>query len=963
MRMKASVFRFCHFVTFMIVYQACIAQEMVSKSLPTERFLPSANLHHVARDSEGYMWYATEDGVCRDNGYQVDVFRRDYRHPDFWRSNYMVEFAIGLDDKIWVVTLDGLYYIDKTDYRAREVVHDSIQPHLLDNVCVSSDSSVWVLSGRHVFRLSSEGYVRKVYYLNHQSDDGHYSSVIHEDSKRRLWLYECHGGVRRYDAKTDSFVRCAWDCPNEPHGGFYEDKRNRCFWIGTWGNGIIKYVLGKTDADHQVIMQPCTYEGRTLSESKGKVIDFTCDGKTIWCAAMDGFYAYDIKDDGTLSPRPIDHLLPPGKKVFAAPYTDAQKNIWVASYSPRTFILSPREEGWQRFAIPPVQRETGVEMMVESAVRDTDEMVWLWHLRFGLVLWNPLTDETNIVLDRQHQSMGSALLERRGAGNVWSAEGSKVVMLWHEGMRVQRQEVVDVKCPIRCLLDAGNKGLWIGTDSGIFYYDSTTSVLRPYAEQLGSVTCMHLSKNGQHLYFLSSEKGVGMVNIREDAVRWLPKPSKERFTSLAVSSADELWIGTDMGSVYHYDASLDSLLRDSDASLADGSGIMQLALDGKGHLWVLASQSLKEYSPHHKTFRMIQADDDGVDLDYFLCMGVSSDDWEENIYVGGAGGLCLFVPTVALDERESMPVPVFTSVVVGGVKRILCRGEGEVRLSPDDVSLYVNFSTLDHLNSDHITYAYQLRRKGSLEGVWIILPTGKNTVHFAALPQGEYELLVKATDRYGNWGDDVAQLSVIRLPAWWETWWSYTLYIIIGVLIVTSILYFYFRSRMQRMEIERLVALAQEMRKGQMIHETEKGAEEGGLTLSEETLQDAIRQEGNEHTQASPAPVLSKEDLKMLQRAKEKVENHLDAPDYTTEQFASDMCMSRMSLYRKLQRTTGQTPTEFVRMVRLHAAAEMLRTDGMPVSEVASRSGFSSPSYFTKCFKEAFGVLPGEYRR
>jgi AraC-like DNA-binding protein len=116
-------------------------------------------------------------------------------------------------------------------------------------------------------------------------------------------------------------------------------------------------------------------------------------------------------------------------------------------------------------------------------------------------------------------------------------------------------------------------------------------------------------------------------------------------------------------------------------------------------------------------------------------------------------------------------------------------------------------------------------------------------------------------------------------------------------------------------------------------------------------------------SKAAPAPVLSKEDLKLLQRAKEKVESHLADSDYTTEQFASDMCMSRMSLYRKLQRITGQSPTEFVRMVRLHVAAEMLRTDGMPVSEVASRSGFASPSYFTKCFKEAFGVLPGEYRR
>ena len=953
--MKRLILKLGHFVTFIILYQVCQSQEMVLKVLPTEHFLPSANLHHVACDGEGYMWYATEDGVCRDNGYQVDVFRRNYRHPDFFRSNYVVEFAIGLDDKIWVATSDGIYYIDKQDYRAHEVVHESIQPHLLHNVCVTSDSSVWVISERNIVRLSADGQVRKVYRLNNRGNGKHYASVIHEDSKHRFWLYECSGGVQRYDAELDLFVSCAWNCPEEPHGGFFEDRRNRCFWIGTWGCGIVKYVLGETDANHQVVLQPCTYEGHTLGESKGKVIDFTCDGKTIWCAAMDGFYAYDITDEGTLVPRPIDHLLPPGKKVFAAPYTDAQKNIWVASYSPRTFILSPHEEGWRRFAIPSVQQKTGVEMMVENALRDADGMVWMWHLRFGLVLWNPSSGETSIVLANQHQSMGSSLLERHEAGCVWSAEGSKVVLLRHEGMHVQSHEVVDVGHPIHCLLDAGNNNLLIGTAAGLFSYDVTRAVLRPYGKEQATVARMCLSKNGQKLYFIDSERGAGEVDTRSGAVRWLPKPPAERFTALAVSPSDELWLATDMGSVYHHAVSSDTLLRDSIASFADGSGIIQLSVDGKGHLWVLASQSLMEYSPHHKTFRMIKADDDGVDLDYFLCMGVNSNHWDEGVYVGGAGGLCLFAPTAALDERKPMPMPVFTSVVVGGKKRILCRGEHEVVLSADDVSLYVNFSTLDHLHADRITYAYQLRRKGTAETGWTILPAGQNTANFTALPKGEYDLLVKATDRYGNWGDEVAGLSVVRLPAWWETWWSYTLYILTGVLLVASILYFHFRSRMQRLEIERLVVLAQEMRKSQLL----LGAEGSNQAPSEDAKPDALMAAD---AKECPSKTLSKEDRKLLARAKDKVEGHLSDLNYTTEAFASDMCMSRMSLYRKLQRTTGQTPTGFVRMVRLNAAAEMLRTDGMPVAEVARRAGFDSPSYFTKCFKEAFGVLPVRFR-
>ena len=72
--------------------------------------------------------------------------------------------------------------------------------------------------------------------------------------------------------------------------------------------------------------------------------------------------------------------------------------------------------------------------------------------------------------------------------------------------------------------------------------------------------------------------------------------------------------------------------------------------------------------------------------------------------------------------------------------------------------------------------------------------------------------------------------------------------------------------------------------------------------------------------------------------------------------------MSRMNLYRKLQSLTGQTPSEFVRAIRLKKGAQMLASGIPTVAEVADRVGFSTPSYFSKCFKEMFGVLPTQYK-
>lgn len=92
------------------------------------------------------------------------------------------------------------------------------------------------------------------------------------------------------------------------------------------------------------------------------------------------------------------------------------------------------------------------------------------------------------------------------------------------------------------------------------------------------------------------------------------------------------------------------------------------------------------------------------------------------------------------------------------------------------------------------------------------------------------------------------------------------------------------------------------------------------------------------------------------------IEQHLGDGEYGVEQLAQDLCMERTGLYKKLTALTHTTPVAFIRSIRLHHAAVLLQEGRLSVNEIAERTGFSSPSYFTKCFKKEFGVLPSEYR-
>jgi signal transduction histidine kinase/DNA-binding response OmpR family regulator/ligand-binding sensor domain-containing protein len=102
-------------------------------------------------------------------------------------------------------------------------------------------------------------------------------------------------------------------------------------------------------------------------------------------------------------------------------------------------------------------------------------------------------------------------------------------------------------------------------------------------------------------------------------------------------------------------------------------------------------------------------------------------------------------------------------------------------------------------------------------------------------------------------------------------------------------------------------------------------------------------------------------DKKLIQDALRHIENNIDNASYSVEQLSKDLFMDRTGLYRKLSAIVGQTPSEFIRSVRLKRAAQLL-VEGLPVAEVASKVGFGTTSYFTKCFQDEFGIKPSQYK-
>jgi ABC-type sugar transport system substrate-binding protein/DNA-binding response OmpR family regulator len=111
------------------------------------------------------------------------------------------------------------------------------------------------------------------------------------------------------------------------------------------------------------------------------------------------------------------------------------------------------------------------------------------------------------------------------------------------------------------------------------------------------------------------------------------------------------------------------------------------------------------------------------------------------------------------------------------------------------------------------------------------------------------------------------------------------------------------------------------------------------------------------------APAATPIEDAFISRFKKIVEERLSTSDLSIEDLAADMGLSRVQLYRKVKALTGSTPVDLLRKARLAQAQKLLQESTLSVSEVAYQVGFASPSYFTKCYKDEFGTVPGDARK
>ncbi len=142
------------------------------------------------------------------------------------------------------------------------------------------------------------------------------------------------------------------------------------------------------------------------------------------------------------------------------------------------------------------------------------------------------------------------------------------------------------------------------------------------------------------------------------------------------------------------------------------------------------------------------------------------------------------------------------------------------------------------------------------------------------------------------------------------------------------------------------------------LWDSQRKESESAVTEVQQQRKDA------DYTAPMPAPSSDNKDDNdpFMDKLKEVIERHINETDLSVEDISTEMQLSRVQLYRKVKALTGTSPVDLIRKARLAKAHKMLTETTLSISEIAYQTGFTSPSYFNKCFRDEYGTTPGALR-
>ncbi len=763
----------------------------------------------MAQDHQGFLWFATLDGLNRYDGYNFKIFRNDPDDRNSLSNNNLWSLLADRSGVLWVGTTGG--GLDRFDPRSERFTHhrhDASDPQSLSHNTVwaiheDRSGAIWVGTGGGLNRLDPQTgkFTRYPHDRGAQDGPGRDIRAIHQDREGDLWIGTYGDGLSRLNLTTQRFTHYAHD-PNDAGSlsldevwGIYED-RSGVLWISTYGGGLNRFD-SSTERFTRYAHDP--NDPHSLSHDNVKAVHEDRSG-VLWVSTNGGglnrfdvasgrftSFQHDPANSHSLSHNNVWTLL-----------EDRTGILWIGTNGGGLNRFNPATERFKGFRHDPGDPFSLSDNNVRALCEDAAGMVWVGTNGKGLNRFEPATGRSTRY--RHDPNDPSSL----SADNVWVTYEDRAGVIWiGTNGGLNRWNATDDRFErythgpgdpfslshdkVWTIAQSHDGALWIGTDGGgVNRFDPETerfthyrhAAADPHSLSSDFVSILHEDREGT-LWVGTGGSGLNRFDSQTQRFTRYARdatapggPSSDIILSLLNDANGVLWIGTDGGGLNRFDPAAQSfrVYRRKDGLPNDTVyGILE---DNRGQLWLSTNYGLARFDPRTETFRNYDTGHGLLGNEFNAGAYVESRTGQ--FYLGGIDGLTAFHPD-HLETNPHVPPVVLTSFKKYHREAVLespIPYSSALVLSYQDDLISFEVAALDFSASKNNQYAYRL---DDLNADWIALGT-KREITFTDLDAGRYTLRVKGSNNDGVWNEGGMALPITVLPPPWATWWAYSFY-------------------------------------------------------------------------------------------------------------------------------------------------------------------------------------------
>lgn len=841
-------------ISVSLLLSSAAASELINpyfEQLSLEEGLSQTIVECIAQDQRGFMWFGTEDGLNRYDGYTFTVLRHDPEDPNSLTYNHILSLYVDKAGYIWIGTFDS--GLDKYDPYTENFVHyrfDQDNPKSLSNdhvisILEDSSGSLWIGTMRGLNRLDREtgAFTR---YLNDPSNHGSISNntarVIYEDRSGTLWVGTEGGGLNRFVRGEDRFVRYTTD-PRDPasighdHIRAIHEDRSGTLWIGTVGGG-----LSALDSDRESFT---TYrhdrnDPSSLSHDQVYAIHEDRTG-ALWIGTNGGglnrfdprtrtftSYTSDPSDPSSLSYDEIYDI-----------FEDHSGVVWLGTYGGGINKFDSKRKKFEVYRPRPGDPNSLSQAIVWTIFEEEETgVLWIGTHGGGL---DRLDRKTNSWTHYRHDpndphSLTSDIVRvvyEDSRGTLWVAtHGGGLCILDRRTGRFTafRNDPDDPSSishdQLRSVYEDRTGTLWFGTNGGgLNRFNRSRRTFTRYTNDPDDprslsndyVRVMHEDRDGNFwigtqgggLELMERETGA-FTHFRNDPAD-TNSVSSDYVFSILEDDAGTLWIGTWGGGLNRFDRRNRTFSRyiveDGLASNSVYGGLM----DEQGNIWLSTNNGISRFTPRTETFKNYTVDD-----------GLQGNEFNGNSFFKSASGEMFFGGTYGLTSfypHEIKDNPFIPPIVITSFSKFNKEVRfdrplseiGELVLSHKDYVFSFEFAALDYSAPSKNQYAYRMK---GLDEDWIPTGSDKRFAYYTTLPPGRYEFMVKGSNNDGLWNEEGTSVRIRITPPFHQTWWFRAVVFLAAVLLIRA----WFRRRMRSTRITAELEAAHDAQMSIMPH-------------------------------------------------------------------------------------------------------------------------------------------------